>query len=105
MLPYFGYCSPLWDNCGSTLKEKLQKLQNRAARIITGANYDITSTDLLQALSWENLNDRHRINKAILTFKILHDHSAPNLMDKFIIRKTNLGSYNLRNADIHLSVP
>ena len=53
----------LWDKCGSTLKEKLQKLQNRAARIITGAYYDVRSKDLLHVLSWENLNDRHRISK------------------------------------------
>jgi hypothetical protein len=26
VLPYFDYCSSLWDNCGSMLKEKLQKL-------------------------------------------------------------------------------
>jgi hypothetical protein len=25
ILPYFDYCSSLWDNCGSMLKEKLQK--------------------------------------------------------------------------------
>ena len=29
--PYFNYCSPLWDNCGIGLKDKLQKFQNRAA--------------------------------------------------------------------------
>ena len=102
VLPYFDYCSPLWDNCGSTLKEKLQ---NRAARIITGANYDVRSTDLLHTLSWKNLSDRHKMNKAIFTFKILNSHSAPNLRDKFNIRNTNLGSYNLRNADINLSNP
>ena len=39
--PYFDYCSPLWDNCGKVLQDKLQKFQNRAARIITGASYDI----------------------------------------------------------------
>jgi hypothetical protein len=32
---YFEYCSLVWGNCGeSGLKEKLQKLQNRAARDI-----------------------------------------------------------------------
>ena len=41
VLPYFDYCSPLRDNYGSLQKDKLQKLQNRAARIITGANYDV----------------------------------------------------------------
>jgi hypothetical protein len=39
-------------------------------------------------------------------FKILNNHSAPNLKDKFITRDINLGTnYNLRNADINLSVP
>ena len=28
--PYFDYCSPLWDKCGGGLKDKLQRLQNRA---------------------------------------------------------------------------
>ena len=26
--PRFDYCSPLWDNCGVGLKEKLQKYQS-----------------------------------------------------------------------------
>ena len=34
--PHFDYCSIVWGNCGETLSEKLQKLQNRAARILTG---------------------------------------------------------------------
>jgi hypothetical protein len=32
--PYFDYCSPLWDTCDKILKDKLQILQNRAARVI-----------------------------------------------------------------------
>jgi hypothetical protein len=42
--PYFDYCSPLWDICGTQLLDKLDKLhkfQNRAARIIAGASYEI----------------------------------------------------------------
>ncbi len=45
------------------------------------------------------------MNKSVLMFKILNNHSAPNLKDKFITRDTNLSNYNLRNADINLSVP
>ena len=26
--PYFDYCSPLWDTCGKTLQDKLQKFQS-----------------------------------------------------------------------------
>ena len=28
-------CSLVWGNCGKTLSNKLQKLQNRAARVTT----------------------------------------------------------------------
>ena len=33
--PYFEYCSPLWDNCGKLLKDKLQRFQSRAARVLS----------------------------------------------------------------------
>ena len=50
--PYFDYCSPLWDTCDKTLRNKLQILQNRAARVIIRTRYDdrIRSSDLLQSL-------------------------------------------------------
>ena len=33
--PHLDYCSTVWDGLGVTLLDKIQKLQNRAARIIT----------------------------------------------------------------------
>ena len=48
--PYFDYCSPLWDTCGKVHKEKLQVLQNRAARVITGARFDVNSANVLEDL-------------------------------------------------------
>ena len=62
---YFDYCSPLWDNCGKVLQDKLQKFQNRAARIITGASYDVISADVLDTLGWETLDARRLRNKSI----------------------------------------
>lgn len=38
--PYFDYCSQLLDNCGKQLKQKLQKCQSGAARIITGESFE-----------------------------------------------------------------
>ncbi len=67
---------------------------------MTGANYDVWSTDLLHAMLWKNLNDRHKMNKSVLMFEILNNHSAPNLKDKFVTRDTNLSNYNLRNSSI-----
>jgi hypothetical protein len=40
VLSHFDYCSLVWDNCCDYLKNRLQKLQNRAARIITAKTYE-----------------------------------------------------------------
>ena len=33
--PHLNHCNTVWGNCGITLRNKLQKLQNRAARVLT----------------------------------------------------------------------
>ena len=38
--PHFDYCDIVWGNCRITLRAKLQKLQNRAAHVLTFSNYD-----------------------------------------------------------------
>ena len=67
--PYFDYCSPLWDICGTQLLDKLQKFQNRAARIIVGASYETESAVVLETLGWETLKSRRRKMKSILLYK------------------------------------
>ena len=46
VLPYLDYCSFVWANCNQTLKNEVQRLQNRAARLITGDSYDIRPKDI-----------------------------------------------------------
>ena len=43
VLPHFDYCSLVWHNCSKALQNKLQKLQNKTGRIITGDSYEIAS--------------------------------------------------------------
>ena len=46
--------------CDKMLRNKLQILQNRVARVIIGARYDyrIKSSDLLQSLGWDTIHIR-----------------------------------------------
>ena len=37
--PHFDCCSLVWDNCSDKFKDQLQKLQNKAGRIITEDSY------------------------------------------------------------------
>jgi hypothetical protein len=103
--PYFDYCSPLWDNCGSGLREKLQRLQNRAARVITGSTFDIRSVDVLNMLGWESLDQRRNYTKSIYMYKIINDHAAPNLKQLFRRYSEGDSPYDLRNRETDLVLP
>ena len=41
--PYFDYCSEVWGCMGKGLCDRLQRLQNRAGRIITFSDYNTRS--------------------------------------------------------------
>ena len=68
--PYFDYCSLVWQNCKLELQSKLQKLQNRAARIITGDNWEIRSKDVLNKLNWLPLNQRRLTDRLFSSLSI-----------------------------------
>ena len=50
---HFDYCTVVWGNCGKTLRDKLQRVQNRAARVLN-SNYDADASILLNYLGWQN---------------------------------------------------
>ena len=103
--PYFDYCSPLWDNCGIGLKDRLQKFQNRAARVISSTTYDVRSVDLLESLGWKHLELRRNYLKSVFMYKILNNHTAPNVRTSFRLNNECDNTYDLRNRETDLSLP
>ena len=49
-----------------TLLNKIQKLQNRAARLLTYSNYDADSCHLFELLGWKNLASQQQIQRPAL---------------------------------------
>ena len=82
----------------------LQKLQNRAARIITGASYLKRSCDLLAELGWLNLEAMRQRQKAILMFKVLNGLTPPYLSEMFT-HETSFQNYGLRSSKMNLELP
>jgi hypothetical protein len=61
--PHFDYCNVVWGNCGKTLSNKLQKLQNRAMRVLTFSNFDADANSLLEKLGWDDLNQQRQFQR------------------------------------------
>ena len=86
--PHFDYYSLVWGNCGKTLSNKLQKLQNRAARVITSSNFDVDVDSLFHKLSWKDLRmkSQRQIQNALMAFKSLNGLVPECLTTQFIKR-------------------
>ncbi len=102
MEPYFSYCAPVWDGIGSKLSDKLQKLQNRAARVITRSSYDASSSSVLEELGCNNLYTNRKMQKAILMYKVMNNLTPMYLQELFV---TRVSHYRLRDSEGKLFLP
>ena len=86
------------------LSQKLEKLQNRAARIITGSSWDASSAPILHALKWDSLADRRAKQLKSLMFKTVNNLVPEYLSNKFASINT-IHKHNLRGAQHNLFIP
>ena len=83
IMPHFDYCSPVWDCLNGYLSDKLQKLQNRAARVITKLPFDTSSNHLLSTLDWKRLSLRRKKQKALMMYKTINNLGPEYLQSLF----------------------
>ena len=86
------------------MSSKLQKLQNRAARILTYSSFDANADTLIEKLGWKKLNSQRQMHKAIMVYKSLNGLAPQYLRDKFVHRN-NISNYSLRDEENKLAIP
>ena len=64
---HFDYCNAVWNSCSKSLSNKLQRLQNRAARVLTYSNYDTDANELIKILGFFFFNNFTFIDKTHIT--------------------------------------
>ena len=102
--PYFSYCCEVWDVFGETQSTRLQKLHNRAARIIAGVSNDVGQNEVLNLLQWEPLNEQRLKSKAKMMFKTINNMGAFSL-NKLFTFTDEIVTHNLRGSRNTLRLP
>ena len=76
------YCNSLLNGCTAKNLNRLQNLQNRAARLIYYKSKYTHTTPLLNELHWLYINDRIKFKSLVLTYKCLLNQISNYLSDQ-----------------------
>ena len=102
--PYFRYCCPVGGVCGIKALDKLQRLQNRAARIGTNSPYNASALPIIRKLGWQTVKDLI-VNEILkMVYKCSNDE-APSYFACLFDRLSKTSPRELRNAETDLRVP
>ena len=102
--PQLSYCCSVWGCCSNSKINILQKIQNRAARIVTNSPYDASASPLIQNLGWPTISDLTRKQTATVVYKSLNS-LAPAYMTKLFTKYSDDRERNLRSTETDLWLP
>ncbi|MEW8548517.1 MAG: reverse transcriptase family protein [Candidatus Thiodiazotropha sp.] len=95
--PILEYSDIVWDNITQYEVNALQKIQNEAARIVTGAT-KLVSLDMLNSETcWESLQARRSKHK-LCTFYKMKNNLSPAYLSSLVPESFESTTYNLRDS-------
>jgi hypothetical protein len=97
--PLFDYCDTVWSSAINSDLSRLQKLQNRAARIILCVKIrEYHVPELLSKLNWNSLEYRRNQHICTMVFRCISGHVLAYLSHLFD-KNMAVHNYNTRQSD------
>ena len=93
------YCNSLLCGITDNLLQRLQSVQNAAARLVTGVRRRDHITPVLRRLHWLPVRQRVNFKLAVFVYQALHNTTARYLVEDCQL-VSNAGRRRLRSADI-----
>ena len=104
MFNHISVIIALFGDCGATKLKKLQKLQSRAARIVTSSPFDTPAAPLLQLLRWPSIEKLINLETCTMVYKSLNELASENLGNIFH-KMSDVHTRVLRDTKCNLAVP
>ena len=89
---------------GALFEHRLQKLQNRAARIVTDSPYDAHSETLIKKLGWLTIKQLMDTETVKIVYNALHNE-APKYLKELFHRMSDIQNRELCNSKTDLHIP
>ena len=102
--PCIDYCITVYGYCSDKNINKVQRLMNRATRIITGIyDWDVRGITLLKQLGLMSFTQRRDYFMGVLTFKCLNGHLPDYLADQliYVSQRHSVNTRSSLNQDLY----
>ena len=97
--PYLRYCGTVWGQCNETQKDKLQALQNKAARAIAEVKFNnVEHPRLLRDLGWLDGRNLLELDMGIFMYKCQNE-LMPDSITNLCRTVDSVHSYQTRTAE------
>ena len=83
ILSHIDYCNTVWGTCTKSNLIKLQRCQNRYARLVLNADFYTPKHELMNRLGWQDVEQRIKFKYAVETYKTLNGMN-PRYMNNLI---------------------
>ena len=105
LLPVVEYASVVWDGCSERDSQTLQKIQNEAARLVTGRTGSVSSENLYKECGWLTLSQRKKKQHKLSFMYNVNAGLVPSYISDLIPPLVNeISDYPLRN-NRNISLP
>jgi len=105
ILLHFDLCCVMWGNCTHYLKEKLVRLQKRAARVILDCEFYTPSSTMFSDLKWMSFPERVIYMKAIQVFPTIRGDALEYLRLSFTFASNMLTRLLHSSSNFQLYTP
>jgi hypothetical protein len=83
--PSVEYASSVWDPYHQNNRQRLEMVQQRAARYVTNSHHNTSSvSSMIEDLSWKSLEDRRKIARLTMMYKLVNGLVLENTEDRLI---------------------
>ena len=104
VLPILEYSSIVWDGCSQRDTDILEKLQNEAARIVTGLTRSVSLENFYSECCWIPLSERRRQHKLAFMYNVTNKLVPSYISDLIPPTTRDINRYELRNRD-NIAIP
>ena len=105
ILPHIDYGLVIWGRSSQCFTSKLQRLQNRYARLVLNADFFTPHTSLLRQLNWQSVLQRVDYQFCLFMFKVINGLVPEYLKDLIIFRTPQIPTRYALNSPLYIPKP